>query len=111
MFHDAHPTEGNPPNFKGSVMVFRAATEAEVREILSNDVYGKGNVWDLEKTQIIPVSPPPPFVGCREVGIGMMLILCRLLLLFEHDHSCILDCSRVRSCHMKGEEISRCITC
>lgn len=58
MFHDAHPTEGKPANFKGSMMIFRAATEAEVREILSNDVYGKGNVWDLENMQIIPVSPP-----------------------------------------------------
>ncbi|GAM38847.1 hypothetical protein TCE0_034f09911 [Talaromyces pinophilus] len=56
MFHDAHPTEGKPANFKGSMMIFRAATEAEVREILSNDVYGKGNVWDLENMQIIPVA-------------------------------------------------------
>lgn len=56
MFHDAHPTEGKPANFKGSVMVFRAETEAEVREILNNDVYTKGDVWDLENVQIIPVS-------------------------------------------------------
>lgn len=62
MFNDAHPTEGKPANFKGSMMIFRAATEAEVREILSNDVYGKGNVWDLENMQIIPVSPPVPWL-------------------------------------------------
>ena len=57
MFHDAHPTEGKPADFKGSMMVLRAATEAEVRELLSNDVYSKGDVWDLENMQIIPVSP------------------------------------------------------
>ncbi|EED23673.1 conserved hypothetical protein [Talaromyces stipitatus ATCC 10500] len=53
MFH-AH-NDGDP-KFKGSVMVFRAETEAEVREILNNDVYNKGDVWDLEKVQIIPVA-------------------------------------------------------
>lgn len=79
MFHDAHPTEGKPANFKGSMMIFRAATEAEVREYLSNDVYGKGNVWDLENMQIIPVSPP----NFRLERSRVMLILCRSLLLFE----------------------------
>ena len=79
MFHDGHPTEGKPANFKGSMMVLRAATEAEVREILTNDVYGKGNVWDLENMQIIPVSPP----NSQLERSRAMLILCRLLLLFE----------------------------
>lgn len=56
MFNDAHPTEGKPASFKGSMMIFRAATEADVRAILSNDVYVKSDVWDLENAQIIPVS-------------------------------------------------------
>jgi hypothetical protein len=84
MFNDAHPTEGKPANFKGSMMVFRAATEAEVREILSNDVYSKGNVWDLDNMQIIPVRLPIPV--CRlQRSVGLMLILCRLLSLFKYD--------------------------
>ena len=60
MFNDAHPTEGKPASVKGSMMIFRAATEADVRAILSNDVYVTSDVWDLENAQIIPVS----FFGC-----------------------------------------------
>ncbi|OKL58985.1 hypothetical protein UA08_05766 [Talaromyces atroroseus] len=55
MFHDAHPVAGQAPQFKGSTMIFRAATEAEVRETLRNDIYATSDVWDLENTQIIPV--------------------------------------------------------
>jgi uncharacterized protein len=56
MFHGAHPVPGEAPQFKGSTMIFRAETEAEVREILKNDIYTTSDVWDLENTQIIPVS-------------------------------------------------------
>lgn len=61
MFNGAHPTEGKPADFKGSMMVLRGATEAEIREIISGDIYTKSDVWDLEKMQIIPVSKIPTF--------------------------------------------------
>lgn len=115
MFRDAHPTEGKPANFKGSVMVFRAATEAEVRDILSNDVYSKGNVWDLENLQIIPVSPltPSPFTGCREkysVDIDFVCVDCHCCLNMTITIPCISNCSRIGPCHIQ-EGIQRCITC
>lgn len=56
MFHESHPVEGQTPQFKGSMMIFRGTSAEEVREILNNDVYAKNEVWDMENTQIIPVS-------------------------------------------------------
>lgn len=36
-------------------MVYAAHSEAEVRKIIENDIYATSGVWDLEKSQIIPV--------------------------------------------------------
>ncbi|KAJ5474636.1 hypothetical protein N7475_004202 [Penicillium sp. IBT 31633x] len=51
---NAHPAEGETPSFKGSMMLAVAESEAEVREILSKDIYTTSGVWDLENAQIIP---------------------------------------------------------
>lgn len=32
-----------------------AEDEAEVHRLLENDVYSRNGVWDLERTEIIPV--------------------------------------------------------
>lgn len=105
MFHDAHPTEGKPANFKGSMMIFRAATEAEVRETLSNDVYGKGNVWDLENMQIIPVSLLNPSLSVVEKKVDADL--CRLLLLFRYYDHHVYWSALSRSCHIeRGRNIT-----
>lgn len=53
---NAHPT--NPtdrPSFKGSALMVVAEDEAEVHRLLENDVYSRNGVWDLERTEIIPV--------------------------------------------------------
>ncbi|PYI26778.1 hypothetical protein BP00DRAFT_430011 [Aspergillus indologenus CBS 114.80] len=51
---DAHPEEGKPLSFKGSMIVVTGETVEEVHELINNDIYAKSGVWDLEKTQIIP---------------------------------------------------------
>ncbi|CAG9983134.1 unnamed protein product [Clonostachys byssicola] len=51
---EKHPVEGEPALFKGSVVVYAAQNEAEVRKIIENDIYATSGVWDLEKSQIIP---------------------------------------------------------
>lgn len=109
MFHDGHPTEGKPANFKGSMMVLRAATEAEVREILTNDVYGKGNVWDLEKMQIIPVSSPEPRLCWSTVEKhGMMLIYLGCYCCLDTDIVMYIFSEQVV---LSKKQRSRCITC
>ena len=52
---ESHPAEGETPSFKGSVMLYIAENEAEVRKILEKDIYSRTGVWDLENAQIIPV--------------------------------------------------------
>jgi len=42
------------PKMKGSAMLVGAKTKEEVLERLKKDVYVSGEVWDLEKVQIIP---------------------------------------------------------
>ncbi|KAJ5570889.1 hypothetical protein N7535_004549 [Penicillium sp. DV-2018c] len=51
---NSHPAEGETPSFKGSMMLAAAESEAEVRELLKNDIYTVSGVWDLENAQIIP---------------------------------------------------------
>ncbi|KAK7227469.1 hypothetical protein V2G26_015472 [Clonostachys chloroleuca] len=51
---EKHPVEGEPALFRGSVVVYAAQNEAEVRKIIENDIYATSGVWDLEKSQIIP---------------------------------------------------------
>jgi hypothetical protein len=52
---NAHPADGETPSFKGSMMMAVAENEAQVLELLNNDIYVKSGVWDMEKAQIIPV--------------------------------------------------------
>jgi uncharacterized protein YciI len=52
---NAHPADGEIPSFKGSMMLAVAESEAQVLELLNNDIYTKSGVWDMEKAQIIPV--------------------------------------------------------
>lgn len=48
------PSIEGTPDMKGSVMLFKADTEEEVRNLIKNDDYTKGDVWDIEKLQVIP---------------------------------------------------------
>ncbi|OMJ24749.1 hypothetical protein AYI70_g1367 [Smittium culicis] len=41
----------------GSVLVFRAETEANVRSILESDLYAKNNVWDMSTLEISEIKP------------------------------------------------------
>lgn len=54
---EKHPVEDEPAMFRGSVVVYAAESEAEVRKIIENDIYATSGVWDVEKSQIIPVGP------------------------------------------------------
>ncbi|KLP12073.1 Uncharacterized protein Y057_14327 [Fusarium fujikuroi] len=54
---EKHPVEREPAEFKGSIVVYRAETIEQVREIIENDVYATSGVWDLEKLQIFPYVP------------------------------------------------------
>lgn len=51
---ESHVADGEIPNFKGSVLLVRAASSEEAREILEKDIYVKSGVWDMSKAQIIP---------------------------------------------------------
>lgn len=52
---NAHPADGETPSFKGSMVMAVAENEAQVLELLNNDIYTTTGVWDMEKAQIIPV--------------------------------------------------------
>lgn len=41
-------------------MVYTGETPEDVLSIIKSDIYAESGVWDLEKTQIIPVSVPLP---------------------------------------------------
>ncbi|KAI1925092.1 hypothetical protein LOZ58_005057 [Ophidiomyces ophidiicola] len=49
-----HPKEGEAPPMNGSALIVSADTEEEIREALSNDVYAKTGVWDLNNIEIYP---------------------------------------------------------
>ncbi|KAF7585921.1 hypothetical protein BBP40_009867 [Aspergillus hancockii] len=51
---DSHPAPGETPPFKGSAMIVVAEEEAQVRELIRNDIYATSGVWDVEGMQIIP---------------------------------------------------------
>ncbi|CDM27930.1 hypothetical protein DTO013E5_9013 [Penicillium roqueforti] len=51
---NAHPADGETPSFKGSMVMAVAENEAQVLELLNNDIYTTTGVWDMEKAQIIP---------------------------------------------------------
>jgi hypothetical protein len=41
------------------VVVYTGDTAQDVLDIIKSDIYAESGVWDLEKAQIIPVSPRP----------------------------------------------------
>ncbi|KAB8246912.1 hypothetical protein BDV35DRAFT_392592 [Aspergillus flavus] len=51
---DSHPAPGETPPFNGSALIVVAENEAEVKALISNDIYTRSGVWDVEKAQIIP---------------------------------------------------------
>lgn len=53
---DEYPEEGQPPQFKGSAVVVRAANKAEVIEFLKQDIFYTEGVWDVDNAQINAVS-------------------------------------------------------
>lgn len=52
--HDSGDSE--TPPFKGSMLVIKATSAEEAREIVGRDIYAQNGVWDLENAQIFPVS-------------------------------------------------------
>lgn len=54
------PQKPDDAKIKGSMVVYTAENEEEVRGIIEKDVYATSGVWDLEKVQIWPVSVPSP---------------------------------------------------
>lgn len=53
---ESHPAAGETPAFKGSAMLAVGETAEAVKELLREDIYTISGVWDLDNTQIIPVS-------------------------------------------------------
>ena len=60
------PKDADPSslNFVGSTLVIDAASREEVLEFLKKDIYTETGVWDIEKVQMWPVSPPPRHFLC-----------------------------------------------
>ncbi|RAQ45954.1 YCII-related domain protein [Aspergillus flavus] len=54
---ETHSTETDDAKIKGSMVVYTAENEEEVRGIIEKDVYATSGVWDLEKVQIWPYVP------------------------------------------------------
>jgi uncharacterized protein len=52
------PPSDDPSTFEftGSTLVCVAKSRDEIMQMLSDDIYAKSGVWDLEKVQIWPVS-------------------------------------------------------
>jgi len=46
------PKEGEQPDMLGSVMIVKADSEEEVKEMLENDIYAKGGAWDVQNANI-----------------------------------------------------------
>ena len=71
-----HPTDGQGPSFKGSMIIYTGENVDDVRKIIEDDVYATSGVWDLEKVQIIPVSLIQVFSFTTLtplVGFGLMM--------------------------------------
>ncbi|OJJ44751.1 hypothetical protein ASPZODRAFT_18322 [Penicilliopsis zonata CBS 506.65] len=51
---ESHPAPGETPAFKGSVMMIVAESVEQAKEIISQDIYTRTGVWDLENAQFIP---------------------------------------------------------
>ncbi|BFZ61554.1 hypothetical protein YB2330_002625 [Saitoella coloradoensis] len=50
-FFDKHPVGDEKPSFKGSITVYEADTEEEVRKMVEQDPYAVNGVWDLSKVK------------------------------------------------------------
>lgn len=48
----AEGTRSVAPTINGSVIVFRAESEASIREALRQDPYAQGGVWNVDEAQI-----------------------------------------------------------
>ena len=46
------PKEGEQPDMTGSVMIVKADSEQEVKDMLENDVYAKAGAWDVQNAKI-----------------------------------------------------------
>lgn len=55
-YADKHNEEGEPFEFKGSIITYKVPSRKELDEILTNDIYNRAGVWDLEKITVYPVS-------------------------------------------------------
>ncbi|KAL4819087.1 hypothetical protein BDW67DRAFT_155192 [Aspergillus spinulosporus] len=51
---NAHPSEGETPSFKGSMLIVLGEKEEDAWEVIRNDIYTKSGVWDLNAAQVIP---------------------------------------------------------
>lgn len=51
---DEQPAVDGTPAMNGSVMLFKADTEEEVRSLIENDDYAKADVWDVANAKIMP---------------------------------------------------------
>ncbi|OJJ03718.1 hypothetical protein ASPVEDRAFT_85152 [Aspergillus versicolor CBS 583.65] len=51
---NAHPSEGETPSFKGSMLIYTVEKEEEAWELIRNDIYVKSGVWDVDAAQVIP---------------------------------------------------------
>lgn len=50
------------------MVVYTGETAQDVLEIIKSDIYAESGVWDLEKAQIIPVSPLPAVAKSMKVA-------------------------------------------
>jgi hypothetical protein len=66
---NAHPSEGETPSFKGSMLIYTVEKEEEAWELIRNDIYVKSGVWDVDAAQVIPVCPlfPHAMILCYSV--------------------------------------------
>lgn len=77
MFESEHPSEGKPPAFKGSMIIYTVSSADAAWELIQNDVYAKNGVWDLEKAQVIPVSHSIMILPMRRLTITVHVCCAR----------------------------------
>jgi hypothetical protein len=51
---EAEPVDEKSPNPVGSSIIVKMGSVKEVREMLEEDIYYTGNVWDKEKLVVLP---------------------------------------------------------
>ncbi|EAA60313.1 hypothetical protein AN4396.2 [Aspergillus nidulans FGSC A4] len=67
---NAHPSEGETPSFKGSMLIVLGEKEEDAWEVIRNDIYTKSGVWDLNAAQVIPYLLLGGCYGLRLTGLG-----------------------------------------